>query len=190
MLRHVLVPLDGSALSEQALYHALNVIPEGSKLTLLSVIEVPIDYEYSLVDVPLTVVTARAYSESEYNNTHHRIHEYLNSKARKLVEKGYEVEILVETGDPATVIHDTASKINAKAIVMTTHGRTGLSRWLFGSVTQKVISNMPCPVLVVPGTQPVESAEAKKESEPTKLEEAEKIIEPDINLNPGFATSS
>jgi nucleotide-binding universal stress UspA family protein len=190
MLRHVLVPLDGSALSEQALYHAQNVIPDGSKLTLLSVIEVPVDYEYSLMDVPLTVVTARAYSESEYNNTHQRIQEYLNNRARKLVEKGYEVEIIVETGDPATVIHDTAAKIMANAIVMTTHGRTGLSRWLFGSVTQKVISNMPCPVLVVPGSQPVESAKPEKASEPEKAEkesEPETFNEPDILINPGLA---
>lgn len=166
MLRHVLVPLDGSALSEQALHYAQEIVANGGKLTLLSVIEVPIDYEYSLVDVPLTVVTARAYSESEFNSTHRRIQEYLNSKARKLAEKGFEVETVVETGDPASIIHDIASNKKTNAIVMTTHGRTGLSRWLFGSVAQKVISQMPCPVMVVPGLHPVESEASVKAENP------------------------
>jgi nucleotide-binding universal stress UspA family protein len=157
MLRHVLVPLDGSPLSEQALYYAQEIVASNGRLTLLTVVEIPVDYEYSLLDIPLTVVTARAYNESDYNNTRHRIEQYLNNKARKLVEKGYDVECLIETGDPATIIHDTASNKKANAIVMTTHGRTGLSRWLFGSVTQKVISQMPCPVMVVPGLHPVEA---------------------------------
>jgi nucleotide-binding universal stress UspA family protein len=183
MLRHVLVPLDGSALSEVALYHAQNIIPEGSRLSLLTVIESPVDYEYSLVDVPLTVVTAR--SESEYNNTNQRVQEYLNTKARHLLDKGYEVEILIQSGEPSSVITDTAAQIKVDAIVMTTHGRTGLSRLLFGSVTQKVISNMPCPVVVVPGAQPAEAEKPEKAAEPAFLEAD--ATEPNLDLNPGLA---
>jgi nucleotide-binding universal stress UspA family protein len=157
MLNHILVPLDGSVLSEQSLHHAQNIVGTGGKITLFSVIEVPIDYEYSLVDVPLTVVTARAYSESEYNNTYRRLEEYLRGKALKLNEKGYLVDCVVETGDPAHLIHDIAKQRKVDTIVMTTHGRTGLSRWLFGSVTQKVLSQMECPVLVVAALHPVET---------------------------------
>ena len=57
MLKHLLVPLDGSALSEQALDYAQNVIAPEGKITILSVIEVPSDYEYALVDIPMTVVS-------------------------------------------------------------------------------------------------------------------------------------
>ena len=106
---------------------------------------------------PLTVVTGRVYDEAEFNNTYRRVHDYLLGHARHLTPKGYEVECVVETGDPAKVITDIADKNKANAIVMTTHGRTGFSRWLFGSVTQKVISAMPCPVMVVPGKQLEES---------------------------------
>jgi nucleotide-binding universal stress UspA family protein len=151
MLKHILVPLDGSALSEQALEQALEITCDAAKITLLSVIEVPVDYEYALVDIPLTVVTARAYNEEEFNSTYRRVHDYLTGHAKKLQAKGYDVECIVETGDPASSISDIAADHHIGAIVMTTHGRTGLSRWLFGSVTQKVISQLQCPVLVVPG---------------------------------------
>jgi nucleotide-binding universal stress UspA family protein len=159
MLRHVLVPLDGSALSEQALYHAMDILGPNGRITLLTVMEAPFTYEYAMLEVPLTMMTSRAYTDEEFKSAQHRVTEYLNSNAKKLHERGYEVEILVETGDPATVIHDVAAKQKANAIVLTTHGRTGLSRWLFGSVSQKVISQMPCPVYLVPGIQPEEAAE-------------------------------
>lgn len=159
MLRHVIVPLDGSELSEQALKYAEEVTGPDSKMTLLSVIEVPVDYDYALVDIPLTVVSSRAYDKSEFDATHQRVNEYLNGHARKLIAKGYEVECIVESGDPATVIAEAANSRSCNAVVMTTHGRTGFSRWLFGSVTQKVIGMMCCPVLVVPGTQKVQSEE-------------------------------
>ncbi|MGJ3240398.1 MAG: universal stress protein [Anaerolineae bacterium] len=154
MLKQVLVPLDGSALSEQAINYATNVIAPGGKVILLSVIEVPTDYEYALVDVPMTLVTARQFSEAEYNTAYKRVQDYLAGFSRKLTAKGFTVETIIETGEPATVINDTANKHKVEAIVMTTHGRTGLNRWLFGSVTQKVISHMTRPVLVVPGTVP------------------------------------
>lgn len=154
MLKHLLVPLDGSALSEQALEYAQNVIAPEGQITILSVIEVPSDYEYALVDIPMTVVTARQFTKDEYDGAYRRVHTYLTAFARRLVEKGYTVECVVESGDPATVINEVANNTNAEAIVMTTHGRTGLNRWLFGSVTQKVISQMLRPVLVVPGTVP------------------------------------
>jgi nucleotide-binding universal stress UspA family protein len=158
MLSHILVPLDGSQLSEQALpYVEKFIVPKG-RIILLSVIEVPLDYDYSLLDIPLTMVSRRAYDESEFNNTYRRVFDYLADKARNLTTAGFEVECVVESGDPATVITQIADKYKVNAIVMTTHGRTGFSRWLFGSVAQKVISLMPCPVMVVPGAV-VEQAE-------------------------------
>lgn len=157
MLKHVVVPLDGSDLSEQALAYAQDMVAANGKITLVSVIEVPIDYEYSLVDVPLTVVTARNYNEAEFNTAYRRVHDYLMVKSRALTTRGFDVECVVESGEPATVIAEVAYSRKANAIVITTHGRTGFSKWLFGSVTQKVISLMPCPVMVVPGTIPEKS---------------------------------
>lgn len=161
MLRHVLVPLDGSNLSEQALPYAQAITAKGGKITLVSVIELPIDYEYAVMDIPLTIVSNSTYNEEQYENTYRRVQEYLNIKARELTACGFDVECIVETGDPATVVSDVAERESVNAIAITTHGRTGFSKWLFGSVTQKVIATMPCPVFVVPGKEVVKSEEAQ-----------------------------
>ena len=157
MLKHILVPLDGSALSEQALQIAENIIAPNGRIILLSVLELPTDYEFTLIDVPMTAVTARQYTKNDYNTAYRRVHDYLMSVARKLSDKGFTVECVVESGDPATVINDVANKQDVETVVMTTHGRTGLNRWIFGSVTQKVISHMLKPVMVIPGVQPIKA---------------------------------
>ena len=82
--------------------------------------------------------------------------DYLASIERRLLANGFQVDCVVESGDPATVINDVANTYNVDSIIMTTHGRTGFNRWLFGSVTQKVISHMLRPVMVVPGMQTVQ----------------------------------
>jgi nucleotide-binding universal stress UspA family protein len=157
MLKHVLVPLDGSALSEEGLYHAEAILMPKGKFTLLSVIEAPTDYDYALVDIPSSAILGHHYGEAEYQSIYERVKDYLERKAQKLVAKGYLVECIVERGNPANVIHEIAGKAKVDVIVMTSHGRSGLSRWIFGSVTQKVISQMECPVFVIPGLHPVES---------------------------------
>lgn len=157
MLKHILVPLDGSALSELALKTAENIIAPDGRIILLSVLELPRDYDFTLIDVPMTSVAARQYTKDEYESAYRRVHDYLMAFSRRLTAKGFSVECVVEAGDPATVINDVANKHSVETVVMTTHGRTGLNRWLFGSVTQKVISHMLRPVLVVPGNQPIKS---------------------------------
>lgn len=159
MLKHILVPLDGSALSEQALEFAESIVAPNARIILLSVLEVPSDYEFALLDVPMTAVTARQYTKNEYNTAYRRVHDYLTSFAQRLTAKGFLVECIVESGDPATVINEIANTHSVETIVMTTHGRTGLNRWIFGSVTQKVISSMLRPVLVIPGMQTEKSEE-------------------------------
>lgn len=163
MLDHVLVPLDGSALSEQALPYAAEILCNQGTITLVSVVETPLEADYAITDIPITVVGgARAFNEDAYATTHRRVREYLGSVERGLIAKGYKVETIAEMGDPATVVVDIANSHEVDAIVMTTHGRTGFSRWLFGSVTQKVISSMPCPVLVVPGNTKNEHEDAQE----------------------------
>jgi len=154
MLKHILVPLDGSELSEQALSYAQDVMEAGGRITLVSVIELPADYDYALVDVPLTMLQAGSRVDDDaYNTAYARIESYLLAKVNVLKAGGFNVDYVIEAGVPADVIIEQAKLLNVRAIVMSTHGRTGLSRWLFGSVTQKVIAGMPCPVMVVPGVQ-------------------------------------
>ena len=70
--------------------------------------------------------------------------------AQKLGEMGYKkVKIQVAIGDPSTEIIDYAKEISADLIVLPSHGRKGISRFLLGSVTERVVRLSPCPVLVL-----------------------------------------
>jgi nucleotide-binding universal stress UspA family protein len=53
-------------------------------------------------------------------------------------------------GDPASEIIDVAREIEANLIVIPSRGKTGLRRWMIGSVAEKVVRRAPCPVLVLP----------------------------------------
>lgn len=62
-------------------------------------------------------------------------------------------------GSAATVITETAEETGADLIVMGTHGRTGLSRLMMGSVAEEVLRRAPCPVLTIRGAAPVKMME-------------------------------
>ena len=79
-----------------------------------------------------------------------RAKDYLSHVADRFARPNLTVKKVVQIGHPPDTIVDTAQRLGVKAIVMSTHGRTGLSRWLYGSVTWKVLAAAPCPVLVIP----------------------------------------
>jgi len=123
MYKKILVPLDGSELAETAiLYAELVARNTGSEIDLITVTD---------FDVPDTVRF-----ESE---------EYLNN-VKVNAETVYS-EVLA--GLPGECIPDYASKNNIDLIVMTTHGRSGISRWALGSVADKMIASASCPILLV-----------------------------------------
>lgn len=68
--------------------------------------------------------------------------------ARSLVAVDVRVDTHLVSGHPATAILDLAASLDADGIVLSTHGRAGLSRWAFGSVAEKVLRHAPCPVMV------------------------------------------
>jgi nucleotide-binding universal stress UspA family protein len=150
MIQHILVPLDGSQLAELALPYAVQMGYPNRHITLLSVIDIPEIQAYSLYEVPMTI-SPDAYNDFVANAERsardylQRIAEQLRTDSQLVINTEYYV------GEPASVILDRARKLKIDAIVMSTHGRSGFSRWLFGSVTQKVLNAMPCPVFVVPG---------------------------------------
>ena len=149
MLKHILVPLDGSELAESSLRYAKQIVAPGGRVTLLSVVDVPEAQYYTLYEVPM--VTQPESYEKLVHNVKDSARQYLNAIVDNLFYDQISADTITEMGDPASVIVDQAQKLSVDAVVMSTHGRTGLSRWLFGSVTQKVLEAMPCPVFVVPG---------------------------------------
>ncbi len=63
---------------------------------------------------------------------------------------GYHVEGVLETGAPSRVIQDQVAAVQPQLIIMGTHSRSGIQRWIYGSVSHSTVHHSPCPVLVVP----------------------------------------
>ncbi len=151
MLKRILVPLDGSSLAETALPYALQIVNDGGEITLMMVVdETPTVVE----DSPLFLDTKDDVIEPEQRESSLKhAEDYLARVVTTLNKSNIKIETMALHGKPAVEIVDMAKNSPVDAIVMSTHGRTGLSRWILGSVTQKVISAMQCPVFVVPSKQ-------------------------------------
>jgi len=163
MLKHVLVTLDGSELAEAALDYARSIVCEAGHVTILSVIDVPEVAVYNFYPVPVAMQEPN--QETMLNDMKEQATEYLKQVKKRLEKAGLTVNYHIEMGEPAAAIVEKAEALRVDAIIMSTHGRSGISRWLFGSVTQKVLSGMPCPVFVVPGAR---HPSAAKEAEQTE----------------------
>ena len=78
-------------------------------------------------------------------------------KLRKIARsklKNFDVEIVVEISSPATMIVKQAAKLRAALVIIATHGRTGIKRFLLGSVAEQLVARCPCPLLTIrPGTE-------------------------------------
>ena len=139
MLRSILLPLDGSHLSERAIPCAATLArAAGSRLVTLRA---------TAVDAGAPHLAETAQREAG---------EYLAAVARQLREYDGIADVAVVTvaGEPAQAIVTTAAERGCDAIVMATHGRGGLGRWLYGSVADQVMRHAPVPVVLVPASCP------------------------------------
>jgi len=136
--KNILVPLDLSDASLCALDHAASMAKQfGAKLTLLHVIEP----QPSAPDVAYFGPLDAAYCGS--------IEEKIEEIREKHIPADVPVEVAVCTDLICGGIFKTAREMRADLIVTTTHGRTGLKRFLLGSTAESIVRNAPCPVLVV-----------------------------------------
>lgn len=142
--QRILVPLDGSELAEQALSPALNLIGgSDADLLLVQAVEVPELWGDEFV-TPESVAMLPSVEEQEI-----LAQDYLERTAEQLRSRGVNVAVTVQTGHPATVIASVAANNAVDTVVMSTHGRSGLGRWVFGSIAEKVLRMVECPVLLV-----------------------------------------
>jgi nucleotide-binding universal stress UspA family protein len=146
----LLVPLDGSKLAEKVLDYLPLVAKQGAHIHLLTVAE-----SYSVEMPPMMISTwsldlavTRFTPPQSSLETQEPMREYLYSIGRRLFETGYAVTIEIVTGDIVESIIAVAQKY--EVILMATHGRTGLSKLVMGSITEGVLHQAVCPVLVVP----------------------------------------
>lgn len=146
MFRRILVPLDGSALAEQALPTAGRIArATGGSVVLVQVIVPPVEYGYGpYLQQPLFTRTDEALRDDLEEATHH-----LERVAASSSLTGIKTEVEARYGSAGTEIFSGAQAKNIDLIVMCSHGRTGFKRWVLGSVAQKVAWHAPVPVLVL-----------------------------------------
>jgi nucleotide-binding universal stress UspA family protein len=185
MYTKILVPLDGSKLAECVLPH-VEAIASGcstQEITLISVTE-KIHFKETInlpgesgeayqvmgqtgimsgqLYVPMsgTVMADRPSTQTtwqrEAGKLYNQADKYLDRIQRGLIKKGLRVETSVLLGNPAEAIVAFAAKNEMDLIIMASHGRSGISRWASGSVTEKVFRSSCVPVLMVraPGCIP------------------------------------
>jgi nucleotide-binding universal stress UspA family protein len=75
--------------------------------------------------------------------------EYLARIKARLTKEGLDVETRVLTGRPAETITDFAQREKVDLIALATHGRSGVSRWVFGSVADRLVRSLSIPVLLI-----------------------------------------
>ncbi|HSH68720.1 MAG TPA: universal stress protein [Deferrisomatales bacterium] len=140
--QRILIPLDGSELSEQALdtaYPLARVF--GSELLLVGVLDLTAGM-YDVYAETLQPLDLKDQLETLLAGT-------LDRMVAKVKAENLPVQRFLEVGIPHEEIAGVAEREKADLIVMTTHGRRGLTHLLLGSVTEKVLRTSPCPVLVV-----------------------------------------
>ncbi len=146
MYKKLLVPLDGSSFAECAIEHVVSIaqgcnIPE---VVLLRVVEpLPSTNLEALGQVGVsTIEKVEDWQKSEAAD-------YITKMVQGLKREGVPVKGEIVTGKAADQILDYANNNHFDLIIMSTHGRSGVARWAFGSVADKVVRASTIPVLTV-----------------------------------------
>jgi nucleotide-binding universal stress UspA family protein len=139
MLEHILLPLDGSALAERVLPHAVALTKAfGSKLTLLRVVYQDEEQNTHGMVNPMDWQMRKTEAES-----------YLKSVQKRLDEIEIDTEAEIIEGKPAHQIIDYAKQNAVSLIIMSSHGSSGVSEWNINSTVQKVLLRALVPVMII-----------------------------------------
>jgi nucleotide-binding universal stress UspA family protein len=149
MFERILVPLDGSRVGEAALPVVEQLV---DKLAPKTKVEVVLLGVITLLRHWVVVGEASApvsYTEEELALIKNRVITYLEKTGESLKKRAVVTRTMVATGNAADEILKAADEVKADLIAMSTHGRSGLRRLAFGSITDKVIRGANVPVLLV-----------------------------------------
>jgi universal stress protein A len=135
---HLLVPIDFSNHSREALHAAVEMLKlgQGGQLTLLNVVEPPTR--------GLRIQTDDLHKQMALD-AEQELRQWIKAEIPDLER----VTPVVTTGSPGDEVCEQAAKRRVSLIVISTHGHTGLKRYLLGSVAEKVVRHAPCSVLIV-----------------------------------------
>ena len=149
MAEKILLPLDGSKVGEAALPYVEDLVKKmvsGEKVEV-TLIQVLSSLSYYIV---AGEASARVpYTEQEIEGMKKQAANYLRKTSAPLKKLGATIKIRVAVGNAVDEIIRAAEENKANLIAMSSHGRSGLSRWAFGSVTDRVLRSGKRPVLVV-----------------------------------------
>jgi len=151
LLKRILVPLDGSEAGEAVVPHVEALArPFGAQVILFHVLE--------LAPVPILVAPGIKFpyppvtAEQEARRAVSAL-AYLDGVEKALTEKGINCSSETSSGSPAVEILNYAESNAIDLIAMSTHGRSGIRRWVFGSVTEKLLQTGSTPILTVRETR-------------------------------------
>jgi nucleotide-binding universal stress UspA family protein len=144
-LRTIFVPLDGSALAEKVLPTVIGLAKPLKLEVQLVRAYTPAAETYIIADGVI------AQSTAQFNqNLKAEVETYLEGKVQALRAEGVEnVSAAAVLGDAASEIIDFARRTENNLVAMSTHGRSGVGRWLLGSVAEKVVQHSQDPVLLI-----------------------------------------
>ncbi len=145
MYQKVLVPLDGSALAECVLPHVESIAKgcQTKSVVFIRVVEpmyLPTSGEYILSDKERQQMEAQELAEAQ---------DYLKQLLSRLKYAGVYLQSKVIQGKVADSLVNYAEKNNVDLIIVATHGRSGISRWVWGSVADRLLRSACVPVLMV-----------------------------------------
>ena len=176
MFKKILVPCDGSDLARQAVFPYVEDLGKeaGAQIVILRVVQPPPrrsgahfrpgapEMPISLPETPDDVDIAQhpIYRDQEIASAVHEARRSVAKPEHMLRERGVHVRSEVILGEAAEEIIEYAEQENFDLIVMCSHGSSGIRRWVFGSVTEKVLRGTAVPVLVI---RPEEWAQKRKD---------------------------
>ncbi|MGE5680431.1 MAG: universal stress protein [Bacillota bacterium] len=141
-IKKILVPVDFSDYSKNALRYAFNIAKDfSSKLYVIYVVE-PVIYpaDFSMGQFALPSLDSEISIKAA---------EELENLVRSEIGCDIHCQTIIRVGKPFVEINETALEIDADLIIIASHGHTGVEHILFGSTAEKVVRKAPCPVLTI-----------------------------------------
>ena len=148
MYQKILVPLDGSSLAECVIPHIEAIArPEESVVELISVVEpveIPTKGKIALTDDDLKQINGELKKETR---------QYLEGIVERLRKTGINATYTILTGKPAESLIDYVNDNPIDLVIIATHGRSGITKWYWGSIAEKILRAIHVPVLLVKSTK-------------------------------------
>lgn len=150
MYQRILLTLDGSDMAEEAIPHAVNFAKScnGEIDVLCVVAPATTSFNYR-GEPPIETENEPSLTQQVVETELVRAQDYVDEEVRKLREAGVKATGVSVLGHPAEAILNYAYEQKVDLVVMATHGRSGLGRWAFGSVADKVLRAADVPLLLV-----------------------------------------